>query len=343
MFLLGFTLLIIVSTDMAYSHRGNHAASLHLESLDGVPVLLSGLSALVLSDPEIAAIHHHHKLTLERLQRLHSATPESVVMFLAGSLPITGILHLRMFGLLGMIARLGADNILNKHGQHVLSSFSTTKSNRSWFLKVKLLANKYCLPDPLLVLQYPPTYNHWKSLCKSKVIDWFEQHLRAEASLLPSLLFFQPVFMSLTSPHPIWLNAGSPFEVSKSVVQARMLSGRYRTDRLARHWTPDNPDGYCRLPGCHNEEGNLEHILLHCPALSPSRQNVVKLWSDFMVSRPTLLPILRKYTCESDKLFLQFLLDPSCVPLVISTVKSQPDTVKHCVYLSRTWCFTVHV
>ena len=148
--------------------------------------------------------------------------------------------------------------------------------------------------------------------------------------------------MSLRNPHPLWLNAGSPFEVSKAVVVGRMLSGRYRTDRLARHWTRDNPNGYCRLPGCHYEEGSLDHILLHCPALSPARQNVIKMWSNFLVSRPVLLPILRKYTCESDTLFLQFLLDPSCLPLVISTANSQPDILKHCMYLTRTWCYTMH-
>ena len=76
---------------------------MRLESLYGVPVLWSGISAFVLSDPKVAAIHHHHKLTLERLQRLHSATPESVVMFLAGRLPITGILHLWMFSLLDLV------------------------------------------------------------------------------------------------------------------------------------------------------------------------------------------------------------------------------------------------
>ena len=68
-----------------------------------------------------------------------------------------------------------------------------------------------------------------------------------------------------------------------------------------------------------------------------------KMWSDFMVSRPLLLPIIRKYTCETDKLFLQFLLDPSCLPLVISAAKSDPDILKHCMYLSRTWCYTVHI
>ena len=144
--------------------------------------------------------------------------------------------------------------------------------------------------------------------------------------------------MSLSTPDPIWTSAHSPYEVSKAVIAVRMLSGRYRTDPLARHWTSDNPDGLCRLPGCFNQEGNLQHILLHCPALAPSRANMIKLWSAFLVSRPTLLPIV-----DEPQLMPQFLLDPSCLPLVISTNKYHPGTLQQCFYLGRTWCFSAHI
>ena len=85
-------IMAVLPTGMALGHRGNPAASLRLDRLYGTPVLLSGLSALVLNDPELAVIHHHHKLNLQGLQRLFLGTPESVVMFLAGSLPAIGIL-----------------------------------------------------------------------------------------------------------------------------------------------------------------------------------------------------------------------------------------------------------
>ena len=88
----------------------------------------------------------------------------------------------------------------------------------------------------LLILQFPPTPCQWKSTFKSKVIDWFEQSLRAQAGLLPSFVHFKPAFMSLSTPHPLWTSAESPYdyEVSKAVIDARMLCGRYRTDRLIR-------------------------------------------------------------------------------------------------------------
>ena len=73
--------------------------------------------------------------------------------------------------------------------------------------------------------------------------------LSTEAYQLPSLKYFQLHLMSLRSPHPLWTTAGSnSFEVSKAIVQAQMLSGRYPTDYLSRHWT--NRDGSCSLPSC---------------------------------------------------------------------------------------------
>ena len=149
--------------------------------------------------------------------------------------------------------------------------------------------------------------------------------------------------MSLSFPHPIWTSAGSPYEVGKAVIAARMLSGRYRTDTLSKHWTRDNPEGYCRLPGCSNQEGNLVHILLHCPALAASRARMISLWGAFMVTRPSLFPVIKNYTIVEDNLLLQFLLDPSCLPLVISTNMAVPGTLKHCLYLARTWCYSTHL
>ena len=149
--------------------------------------------------------------------------------------------------------------------------------------------------------------------------------------------------MSLSAPYPIWTSAGSPYEVGKAVIAARMLSGRYRTDSLTKHWIRENPEGHCRLPGCSNQVGDLDHILLRCPALAASRVRMISLWSAFMVSRPSLLPVIRNYTIDEDNLLLQFRLDPSCLPMVISTNKAVPSTLQHCLYLARTWCYSTHL
>ena len=54
-----------------------------------------------------------------------------------------------------------------------------------------------------------------------------------------------------------------------------------------------------------------------------------------MVSKPTILPIIRHYTITEERLFMSFLLDPSCLPLVILNSNMDPEILKHCHYLSR--------
>ena len=161
----------VLHCGLAKGHRGNPAAGLRLERSYGAPVLLSGVAALVLSSAEISALHQHYKSSLRQLLRLPITTPESFVMFLAGSLPATAIVHLRTLTLLGMISRLGPTGILNKIGR---DSLLTASNKGSWFLAVRRTTQQYGLPDPLIVLQQPLPKCRWKSLCKGMVMKWWE-------------------------------------------------------------------------------------------------------------------------------------------------------------------------
>ena len=61
----------VLPAGLARRHHGNPAASLRVHQLYGIPVLLSGLSALVLSKQELDILDHHHKITLERFLKLY--------------------------------------------------------------------------------------------------------------------------------------------------------------------------------------------------------------------------------------------------------------------------------
>ena len=113
------------------------------------------------------------------------------------------------------------------------------------------------------MLQSPTPKSKFKALVKSLVIDYWEVKLRSDALSLGSLKFFHPRYMSLLKPQKLWTTCGSnPFEVNKAIVQARMLSGHYPTDKLVRHWSK-NKSCVCLLPGCSGSAlGSLEHLLL---------------------------------------------------------------------------------
>ena len=176
--------------------------------------------------------------------RLHSKTPRSVIYFLSGSLPGSALIHMRQLSLFGMISRL-SDNILRHHALNIFQCHTYTKS--SWFHQIRNWCLLYSLPHPFSILQSPPPKEVFKQLVKKKVISYWEVRLREESCLLSSLTYFRPDYMSLCKPHPLWRTAGSsPAKVTKATVQALLLSGRYRTEGLMKHWS-SNKSGFCLL------------------------------------------------------------------------------------------------
>ena len=335
----------ILFTGMAKGHRGSPVAGLRLERLYGAPVLLSGVAALVLSTAELSILHLHYKKSLRQLLRLPVNTPESFVMLAAGSLPLTALLHLRMLGLLGMIARLGQGSILNKIGRHMLL---TAQNRQSWFIQMRSVTQKYALPDPLLILQQEPSKGSWKLQCRRAVLDWWQTQYRGEAAGLSSLANFRHNFSSLTTPHKIITSARTPYEVSRATTALVMLSGRYITDYRTRHWDRGNPNGNCRLcpspPNMQAPLGDLAHQLLLCNALQPARLRSVQLWAEYMATRPYLFAVVKHYTLGSLEDSLAFLLEPTSCPLVINLAQEQGQyIIDELCYMTRVWVHGNHV
>ena len=177
---------------------------------------------------------------------------------------------------------------------------------------------------------------------KQKVLDYWNTKFRAAVNSLDSLYMFKADYMSLCQPHPIWSTAGSsPFEVKKATVQARMLSGRYRTCWLRRHWSGD-PTGHCRVPGCSDHPGTLKHMATgECPGLSAALIRAVSLWKTFLLQNPHIYPVVKKYSLGTE--FLSFLLDPTTKPEVITLTQCHGKEIseKLC-YMTRTWLFYMH-
>ena len=270
----------ILSAGLARGHRGNPAASLRAEKIYGLPVFLSGTSALNLKPSEISILNQHYKNKLQNLQKLHDKTPDSVVYFLAGSLPAEALLHLRQLSLFSMICRL-PDNVLNRIARYIL--ITANENGSSWFVSIVKLCSLYGLPHPLTLLDNPVPKIQSKKLFKSKVLDYWQTHLRISSSGLDSLLYFKPEYMSLNEAHPIWSTCGNnSYEVNKAIIQARFLSGRYRCEKLTRHFSPGSSP-ICTI--CDDESiGSIEHILTSCGALTDIRSKHLQTLESIKIS-----------------------------------------------------------
>ena len=240
----------VLHAGLAKGHRANPAASLRVEVVFAAPVLLSGLASLVLTSKEEKILGQYYKVHLQRLLRLHQATPDPVVFFLAGCLPLQAQLHIRIFSLFGQLCRLrDGDNILALHATNIFSSANS--SPKSWFCRLRDLCLQYGLPHPTAWLSTKPSKLQVKSISKAAVVQFWLVKIRAQADSLTSLLYFKTRFMSLTRCHPMITScASSPWEVEKATSQSWLISGRYRVESLTGHWNPGNREGLCTLPLC---------------------------------------------------------------------------------------------
>ena len=173
----------------------------------------------------------------------------------------------------------------------------------------------------------------------------WEIKLRVDATPLDHLKYFHPSYMSLMKPHPLCTTCSSnPFEVNKAIIQARMLSGRYMTDQLSRHWT-HNKAGLCLLSGCNGYSvGSLEHILLECPALHSTRKKMVNFCINVAQKNSTVKDIILAALSSREHTFvMQFLLDCSSLPSVIALQQIHGQvTLSLLFHATRNWCYSIH-
>jgi hypothetical protein len=101
--------------------------------------------------------------------------------------------------------------------------------------------------------------------------DWLgRDSLIAEAGNPTSLRYMRLPFLSLgRGANPLWWTCySSSLAVRAAKVMAKMLSGRYRSCWLRRHWKQES--GACRLPSCAQVPDDVAHLLSgECPALRP--------------------------------------------------------------------------
>ena len=267
------TMASVLPAGLAKSHHGNPAAALRVHQLYAIPRFFLGLAALVLTESEVKLVDQQHHRMLERIQKLHERTPRCFVYLTAGTIPGRALLHQKQLSLFMMICHLPG-NPINDHARAILTS--APKSCKSWFLQIRDLCLMYRLAHPLHLLEHPPTKKDFKSRVKKAITEHWEQILCQEAVSLPSLKFFAAGACSLSTVHPVWLAAGSnSFENRKTEILVKMASGRMRTEYLSRHWS-DNRHGYCQANTCHDTVGDLEHLLIHCPAMAEDRE---RLWN----------------------------------------------------------------
>ena len=239
--------------------------------------------------------------------------------------------------LFGMICRLD-NNILNRIARKTLLTSKDTDKN--WFCQIRSHCYRYGLPHPLTLLDRPLPKEEFKKLIKLKVAEFWQTQLRSQARELKSLRFFKSEYMSVLSPHPMLTTARTTYEINKMIVQLRMLSGRYRVGTLLRHFSPDI-SGVCEI--CNLEDEDIVHLLVpRCPVLADRRETLLEFAFSTLKHSEAATNIFNTILSSDETTFVQFILDCSVHPAVITAAQQDKDILTPLYKVTRSWCYTMH-
>ena len=186
-----------------------------------------------------------------------STRPETNSAWYGSSCQIPGLLHQEH--LCRLLEQRHSLNI-NKKTMHVLSWNNDQETLHYWhqWQSTRVLPTTDSSTgrptksgiNPPEIMKNPRTRFTFNKLVKSKIIDNWGNSLHSEAATKVSLIYFKPYFMSLTTPHRMFGSFGTnPFETNKNICQAALISGRFKTDYLMRHWVKEiqKESAYCAL------------------------------------------------------------------------------------------------
>ena len=190
---------------------------------------------------------------------------------LSGTLPIEAITHKRTMTFLGNICRLPETTIEHQLSVRQLRVRSTT--SHSWFIAVKEIFLKYRLPDPLDLLDNPPTKLHWRKVVKKHVNSHWESNIKASSVLYSSLRYLNVSEFTCGKRHPLLRALGNIREVPRISTKLKLVTGTYILQTNRTTFNQNQMDPVCLL--CHQENETTEHFLLCCPALASHRDPII--------------------------------------------------------------------
>ena len=88
---------------------------------------------------------------------------------------------------------------------------------------------------------------------------------------------------------------------------------------------------------------DIEHILASCKSLAPTRARLAQFTSNYVKNIPVLAQLVLELSQPTYKLIVQFLLDCSAIPSVITLTQLHGKHIlSHLFKITRTWCFSLH-
>ena len=242
--------------------------SLHIYSTYVVPRIISGMESVLISKKDMQDIEVSLRKFLKQIQNLPQNTASSAVYLLLGASPIEATIHQNTITLFGAITRAKSSRV-NDLAWKQLAANSLPKN--SWFRHLQNLHAQYDLPDPISILEDPPSKQTWRSTVSKAITSYWREIFEADIQTKSTLRLFSKDEWIPGKPHNMWRDTNQDArDIRRGCVKARMLTGTYILQSNRAKFNQYDVDPTCTM--CSAAQESMTHFLLHCPALDAARK-----------------------------------------------------------------------
>ena len=307
---------------------------LHIYRTFVCPVLLSGLSSLVIKTTTLSPLSIFQRKILKGTLQLSKQASSSSLHFLTGELPIEAQLHRDIFSLLyGVWAN--PDTKIHTMVKYLLSN--SVENSRTWSNHIRQLAQQYGLVSPTTLFNSDaPGKTSFKNDVMSRIRAFHENDLRCNADP-EKLKYFNISILGLSGRHhPALSGIITTDDVRKSRYHIKMLVGDLLTYEVKSEQSGGSP--HCRSC-CSMQSESILHILTICSAYSDVRTRILEEFSYLCLQSQSNINF-SNILSDSEKL-CQFILDPTSINLEERISPNDP-LVTDFFRLSRDICYSVN-
>jgi hypothetical protein len=282
-----------------------------------IPILTYGLESLVLNTNNYKQLELFFKSTLRKLQHLPDSTASPAIYLLLGAIPLEGQIHVRMLTLFG--------NIIRRQGTveyEIIQRQLACKdlNSHSWVTQIRIVLARYGLPSAYALVKSPPTKSQWKITVNKTVHETWMRDLKDKAQDMTSLEYLDLSACHPEVVHSVWQHGSDPLSAHMATVKARLTVQRYPLGYS--HFAGKEKQPLCTL--CSESEETLEHFILSCPVLEPSRTYFVQKLESVLAENNV------KFPQNAQGLLTLILMTSTCVD--VDVVPLVEDVARRMIY-----------
>lgn len=211
-------------------------------------------------------------------------------------------------------------------------------NSHSWFTQIRILLQKYKLPDAFEIIKNTPSKGKWKAMLNEAIQRHLETEWREDLEEKSTTTYFNLQRKPTSNAHQLWSTVPNNIRSTrKANIKARLLTGTYTLQTNRAKYNQHAVSSTC--PRCNSGDEDRQHLLLHCSTYQHARDKHLSTLKLLLTTKRSASTA--DYLIDNKDILMQCLMDSSDRS-VTAVIGEHQDIVRDIEEISRNIIHDIH-